>query len=346
MKQTHIRTFALLLIGLASACRPAYKQFIGAYRVNNPSVIPDYSRYVYWAALPFKKDLSDSVPQPLWHDYHPDSTVDVFFLHPTTFGGKNSNWNASVNDSELNAKTDYSSILYQASTFNEYRVFAPRYRQANIKAYYTTDTADAVAAFDTAYQDIRSAFQYYLDHYNQGRPIIIASHSQGTTHAKRLLKEFFDGKKLQQKLVAAYIPGIAVPKAYYSSLTACTDSNMTGCIVSWRTYKKGYTPPFIQKEDSPAIVVNPLSWTTSDVYAPKGLNEGALLKDFNELHPGLTDAQINGNLLWIHKPHFKGSFLYFSKNYHIGDINLFYMNIRENLRTRVGSYRKKALAGS
>ena len=33
----------------------------------------------------------------------------------------------------------------------------------------------------------KAAFQYYLEHYNNGRPFIIASHSQGTYHAKRLI---------------------------------------------------------------------------------------------------------------------------------------------------------------
>ena len=41
-----------------------------------------------------------------------------------------------LNDQSLNAKTDYSTILYQASAFNEYRVFAPRYRQAHLRSYY------------------------------------------------------------------------------------------------------------------------------------------------------------------------------------------------------------------
>jgi hypothetical protein len=45
---------------------------------------------------------------------------------------------------------------------------------------------------------VKTAFLYYLQHYNNGRPIIIASHSQGATHGKRLLKEFFDGKELQK----------------------------------------------------------------------------------------------------------------------------------------------------
>ena len=50
---------------------------------------------------------------------------------------------------------------------------------------------------------MRAAFIYYLKNHNHGRPIIIASHSQGTWHAGRLLKEFFEGKPLQT--VTAYV---------------------------------------------------------------------------------------------------------------------------------------------
>lgn len=105
--------------------------------------------------------------------------VDVFFLHPTTMTSReDTGWNARIDNAGINAKTDYTSILYQASAFNQCRIFAPRYRQAHIRSYYTTDKTAAQAAFDLAYYDIKESFIYYIEHYNQGRPIIIASHSQ------------------------------------------------------------------------------------------------------------------------------------------------------------------------
>jgi len=56
---------------------------------------------------------------------------------------------------------------------------------------------------ELAYQDVKTAFEYYLKNWNQDRPIIIASHSQGSVHAQRLLKEFFEDKPLAKQLVAA-----------------------------------------------------------------------------------------------------------------------------------------------
>ncbi|HHH50208.1 MAG TPA: DUF3089 domain-containing protein, partial [Saprospiraceae bacterium] len=181
---------------------------------------PDYSNLDYWAALPSKKDEADRTPDSSMKDQQATAKVDVFFLHPTTFiKNKKSNlWNASIDDQELNAKTDKSTILNQASIFNGAgRVFAPRYRQAHLAAYYTIDKATAKKALDFAYQDIKAAFEYYLQHYNNGRPIIIASHSQGTTHAGRLISEYFDGKELQKKLVAAYLIGMPVKKDQFKN---------------------------------------------------------------------------------------------------------------------------------
>src|SRR6188474_3995889 len=58
---------------------------------NRPSVTretppaPDYSNIRSWASHPSIHDMGDSIPQPLRKGYSYDSTVDVFFIHPTTY---------------------------------------------------------------------------------------------------------------------------------------------------------------------------------------------------------------------------------------------------------------------
>src|SRR5690606_33973679 len=117
--------------------------------------ITDYSRESFWAALPAIDDPSDEVPGPLRKSYMRDTSVDVFFIHPTTFTGQfQGRWNAAVEDDALNKKTDASTIRLQASVFNEYNVYAPRYRQAQITSFYTSDTLAAKAALESAYQDV------------------------------------------------------------------------------------------------------------------------------------------------------------------------------------------------
>ncbi|MEO6707554.1 MAG: DUF3089 domain-containing protein [Ginsengibacter sp.] len=273
-----------------------------------------------------------------------DSLADVFFIYPTTYTDRRMpmGWNAEIDDAALNKKTDNSAILYQASVFNKYcRVFSPRYRQANLNAFYTKDKSAGDAALDLAYQDVRNAFVYYLKNYNRGRPIIIASHSQGTLHAGRLLKEFFEGKPLEKQLVCAYIIGLPVFNNYFSKLGPCMDSTSTCCFVSWRTFEEGYIAPYIRNETLKADVINPLTWTMDTTFADAGLNKGGILRNFQKVIPGLVHAQIHGNILWVNKPRFTGSIFLRTKNFHIADYNLFYENIRENVGTRIKSFMNK-----
>ncbi|MES1214788.1 MAG: DUF3089 domain-containing protein [Bacteroidota bacterium] len=326
--------------GLLISCSNKYRIYKDSYTLKSKSGVPDYSDLSYWAAHPWKHDPSDSIPMPLRNEKR-DSIADVFFLHPTSYTKKIKmrTPNAAIDNSLINAKTDYTSILYQASVFNQQsRVFAPRYRQADYKLFFAKDKAKADAAFAIAYQDIKYAFEYYLQHWNNGRPIIIASHSQGSKMAEQLLKEFFEDRPLQKQLVVAYIVGWPVPKDYFTSLTMCADSMQTGCICSWRTLRNGFVPYYLKNENGNSFVTNPLTWKTDDAYASKQLNKGSVLRNFNKIYKRTTDAQISNGLLYVKKPKFPWSFLYFSRNYHIGDINLFYINIRENVALRIHEF--------
>ncbi|MEO7924340.1 MAG: DUF3089 domain-containing protein [Chitinophagaceae bacterium] len=328
---------------LLASCSNKYEALRSNYSFKSADGRPDYASLDYWAAHPWKWDPSDSIPAPLRNEPR-DSVVDVFFLHPTTYTSKRrmKGRNAAIDDDRTNAKTDYSTILYQASVFNQQgRLFAPRYRQAHITTFFMNDKEKATMAFSLAYEDLRNAFQYYLEHWNGGRPIIIASHSQGSLMAEKLLKEFFEDKPLKNKLVVAYIIGWPVPKEYFSSLKMCEDSLQTGCICSWRTFRNGFVPYYLKKENGNSYVTNPLNWTTGSDYASRNMNKGSVLVKFNKVYSNAADAKISNGLLYTRKPKFPGSFFYFTRNYHVGDINLFYFNIRTNVQQRINMFWKK-----
>jgi len=340
--------FPIVLIAFLTSCSDKYHAFRSNYPFKSPDGKPVYQDLDYWAAHPWKWDPSDSVPAPLRNNPgatgRNDSAVDVFFLHPTTFTRMKHKRipNASIDDDYINAKTDYSTILYQASVFNQHcRVFAPRYRQAHIRNFFRKNSQEAQAAFDLAYSDVKESFAYYLQTWNSGRPLIIASHSQGSLLAERLLKEFFEDRPLKNKLVAAYVIGWPVPKDYFSSLKMCEDSLQTGCICSWRTLRRNFVPFYMRKENGNSYVTNPLTWTTGSEYASRRLNKGSVLTNFNRIYPNTTDAQITNGLLYVRKPKFPWSFLYITRNYHIADINLYYINIRENISRRIAMFREK-----
>lgn len=306
---------------------------------------PDYQKMDYWAAHPNKQDPSDRTPCPNMVNRHADGPVDIFFLHPTTYTGwerYQKNWNGDVLDERLNRKTDSSSILFQASIFNGAgRVFAPRYRQGHLHCFFgKKDTVSAQKALALAYQDVQAAFEYYLAHWNEGRPFIIAGHSQGAFHAMRLIKNTIENTPLQNQLVVAYIVGYPIPDNYFKTLTPCETPDQTGCFCSWRTWKRQYALRKAFEEN--IVCTNPLNWTVgAGEYAPETANKGAVLRPFCAIYPKATDAEVYKGVLMSRKPKFPGSIFLWKPNYHIGDMNLFYMNIRENAVLRSQAFLRR-----
>jgi hypothetical protein len=334
---------SLLLIALCGLCNPitlsAQHYLIPPRFSESPTPPPpNYSLPQHWSALPTKRDPADLSPRG-YIEHQEQSLADVFFIHPTTFLDKPKTefkWNQDLRDEKLNLNVDNSPTKFQASAFNlAGKVYAPRYRQAHYSVFLTQNLSDKQAALDTAYADVSAAFAYYLKHYNNGRPFIIASHSQGTIHAARILKDFIINTPLQAQLVAAYIPGMAVPQDSLIGLPPCTNDTATGCFVSWCTYERGYIPPDYELGLARAICVNPISWQPNETYIPKSHHQGAALRPFELPLYEICDAQVHGGILWVTKPKFRGSWLWKDKNYHMGDINLFYFDIRNNAAKRV-----------
>ena len=323
--------FCIPAIALSQALKP--------FDTETHYPAPYYSLEQNWSALPFRTDAADEIPKgQIWIS---DSlkTVDVFYIHPTMYG-KGKKWNADVADKKLNKKVDNKPVHYQATAFNEScRVYAPRYRQAIVDVFYN-ETADGEKALDLAYEDVKAAFEYYLKNYNNGRPFIIASHSQGTCHSRRLLKDYFDGKELSKQLVAAYAIGYTIKDSMYTTLKMCENATETGCYVSWMSYKMGYEPTanFSKLSES----VNPLTWTNEMGLAGKEKGLGAMGVNFNRKFTNRTAAQVHdngrgGTILWVKT---SVPLLRLLNNMHIIDYNLFWYDIRKNVKDRIAAYSK------
>lgn len=318
--------------------------FLWSYTIqtNEEPQAPDYSNLDHWAAHYDKEDPADLIPKKSkLSNNQKEAQVDAFFLHPTTLtDDKDLRWNGDVNDKELNESTDKTTIKHQGSIFNgSCRVYAPRYRQAHLRSYFTDEAEkkEAKAAFELAYSDVKKAFEYYLEHINKGRPIVIAAHSQGSTHAKRLLKDFFDGKELQKQLVAAYVVGMPTRSSEFEVLIPCSSPKETGCFNSWCTFAwDSEVKPFYKG----AVSTNPINWTTDETYAERTDSEGLVWRQFKKIQAKKVDAQAKGGILCIHKPAFFEA-LFVGKNLHIADYNLFYMDVRNNVAERVQAFLAK-----
>ena len=325
-----------------SSCSPKHHVLTTYFNETTIPAPPDYSIQQYWASLPEKADAADSVPKKSGlQNLQSNASVDVFFVHPTTFTQAPTNhyqWNADVNDTSLNRKTQLSTILNQASIFNgSCKVYAPYYRQAHYYSFLTTNREDSRQALELAYTDVKAAFEYYLAHYNEGRPIVIASHSQGSVHAERLLKEFFDGKALQQKLVVAYLIGRAISPTAFAHILPTEKPGEVGVWASWNTFARGFIPATYDQYFKGSLSTNPLLWNSSEAFAGKELNTGGVGLHFTFV-PHAVDAQNHQQILWINKPYVKGRLFLRTKTWHRADMNLFYMNIRDNVALRIEKY--------
>ena len=271
-----------------------------------------------------------------------DKNTDVFFVYPTLLTDKKDPlWNADVNRADLRKDVIEQSVKYQASAFAKAgNLYVPFYRQSHYKIYVSPYDKQEEGSRMIAYQDVKAAFEYFLKHYNQGRPIIIASHSQGSIMCGMLLQEFFDGTPLQKQLVAAYVPGVKFQDNKFKSLKKMDEPLATGGYVSWNTYKRKNYPPAYEKWYKGAITTNPVTWDNA-TEATFDQHLGVLNTD-GKIYPNALRLEVVDGLVWSSVPKIpKRFFLSFIKNYHFADINLFWKNIEQNAVNRVNAWYQK-----
>jgi len=329
------------------------------YEKFTPPPAPDYTGSAAWAALPFKDDFSDFAPggKPVDQAALP---ADVFFIHPTTYLSR-AGWNGPIDDPRASTLVDAGVMKHQASAFNGCcRVFAPRYRQATFW-YAIANDDNSWKAVALAYDDIKRAFHHYLENWNDGRPIILAAHSQGARHLLHLLEDEIAGTPLQDRLIAAYVVGIGIPETKLGttlgSIGVCEGPEQTGCLVTWDTIAEGGSDQRYRDQmvlsadgtykangDTPRICVNPLSWRADGKQVttkqPLALPPAEGMKPLPEPQAVVRRAQCRDGALWINPPGppefnervFKG------RDYHVYDYNLFYMAIRANAEARTARF--------
>lgn len=323
----------LLMLFLSVFSLNVFSQ-LGKFNAGAQPAAPDYSKEENWSALPFRKDAADVIPKTETWVNDSLKGADVFYIYPTLYL-KGKTWNADLKNKKLNKRLDNKPVRYQASVFNATcRVYAPRYRQSIIDVFDDLE-GEGKKSLAFAYEDVKNAFQYYLDHYNNGRPFIIASHSQGTYHARRLLEEMIDGTELQNRMVAAYAIGFAIDTMQYKKLKPCESETETNCYITWASFKKGYEPKSTDLAGN--VCVNPLSWNRQTIEVDKSKSMGAILLNFNHKYLNNVSAQIHSGYLWVGS---KLPLVSSWNNLHIADYNLFWYDIRANVKKRVEAFER------
>ena len=327
-------SFLVLLVFLLS-CKTTYET--QNFKLENSPETPDYNLSSSWAVLPSKYS-------PEFQNYASNALdtlqADVFYVYPTlNLDKEDLRWNVPIDDVIQNKKVLEKAVLMQASALAiSGKVYTPFYRQAHIRSYKMFNNGGK-EALELAYQDVKKSFEVYLKKYNNGRPIIILSHSQGSTHASRLLADFFDGKELQKKLVAAYIPGMRIQPDQFNSIQPMTKPDQIGGFVSWNTFKKVHYPKLDKNWYDGGVTINPVTWDNSK-FTTLDQHKGFLYTN-NKIYEKALKVEITDGLVWSSNPKFSMRlFMSLIKNYHSGDINLFWQDIRENSLLRLKTYLK------
>jgi pimeloyl-ACP methyl ester carboxylesterase len=346
------------LLALAAASPAAAQDF---HEVAAPAA-PDYSLSSSWAATADAPGMSVIVPR----GSSPEAIapqVDVFFIHPTTFRSREG-WNQDLSDEMTNAWTDVSSIARQASVFNGCcRVFAPRYRQAS----FLDRNGGREHALALAYQDIEAAFDHFLLHHSNGRPFIIAGHSQGGFLTAQLLERKVSGTPLAARLVAAYSIGMAVThseaEARFPDIPVCASAAQTGCLLQWNAVlhdadidaaadmSENYAlARYPQLERSPPICVNPISFVADGGLTQPDQSLGAVAGKPGEapvlpIEAGKVTAGCQRGMLAVSVDDSLALAPLPGGSMHYHDFGLFYEDVRRNAISRVEAYLRDRSTG-
>lgn len=290
----------------------------------------------------------------------PARAFAVFFVHPTSYVNRSS-WNAPLeNGGDPDAERIARIYLRgMASPFNAAsEIWAPRYRQATFGAFLT-DAPEGKQAVDAAYADVREAFRFFLSSVDPETPIVLAGHSQGALHLKRLIAEEVKGTPLAARLVAAYVIGWPVSPLHdlpVMGIPACTAADQTACVLSWSSFAEPADPALVLEAyagspaldgklpgNEPMLCTNPLTGLTGGA-APASANLGTLVPEDSmengTLQPGLVPATCDKRgLLLIGPAPEMGSYVLPGNNYHVYDLPLFWANTKADVARRVDAWK-------
>ena len=327
-----------------------------------PNPAPDYSLASAWYVKPGQPSATSGyLPEGL-AQIAMVPEADVFFIHPTTYV-KKARWNATFDHEEAASGVEGLVIKHQATAFSGVgQLYVPRYRQATFGAFLA-EGDDGWKAVDKAYQDVLTAFDHYVNNDNNGRPFILAAHSQGSLHGLRLLKDRISGTELADRMIGAWLIGwpisIEEDLGALPDIHACADKTDTGCVVSFLSFApdadtSGFqgifdTRPGLSgnsRAGSTLLCSDPLTWIIGggarDPFHRGGVAFTAETRPMGEPILGLTGTKCSDDgYLRLTRPPMTDVWRELEAgpgSYHVYDYNLFYMNIRENASERARAW--------
>ena len=263
--------------------------------------------------------------------------ADVFYIAPTcVWDWQDANGNVMHFEDVYNADQREAlrpSLELAADIFAPtYNFYAPYYRQITLESWM--EGADTVEErFPYAMADVKRAFDYYLEHENDGRPVILAGFSQGAKAVVELLKDM--SPEVYERLVAAYVVGYSVSEReldYFNTIEAARDSIDTGVTVCYNSAATADAAcPVLGKS---ALCINPVNWKTDG--SPAYLNEVATVRVDTKNHVLLVEG-FNPEDYYL--PSLGDMFPV--GNYHLQELTFYQDCLRKNVEQRVRHFLTK-----
>ena len=289
--------------------------------------------------------------------------VDTFYVYSTVYFDSSFEEGApdyaALDNPEmlLGALGEYATnaSVYEDST----NVFVPYYRQSGMR--YANEVSKKTGNIDAAlsgisYDDMSAALDYYFEKCNNGRPFIIAGHSQGSAMVRYILKNYFKKHPdYYERMVAAYAIGYSITKEDLEAnphMKFATGESDTGVIISWHT--EG--PKNVEENARNVAVlphgisINPLNWRRDETYAPASENLGSYLPNAESEMYEITDVGADAKVVLsrgviVTNTTYDqcGAAEFFGpQSFHEDDYTLYYNNLKANVAKRIAAYKNSA----
>lgn len=309
---------------------------------SNTDVATDYSIASHWL----------SIPATLF-------PVDIFYYYPSAWHKLNASDPIICEiDNPIMLQTAPSQFERQATAFETVgNVYAPFYRQddaASTVELPSAEQAKVVGGIPTT--DATAAFDYYIKHFNNGRPYILVGHSQGAIVLSNLLSGYMkENPTAYQKMIAAYVIGWPITSEYLAQnphLKYAEGPDDVGVIISYNTQSPDMSGVNPLLDDVIGIVINPITWTRNETVASTAQGLGSFLPDSKGVFgpvPQYADARVDiakGVLVCSTADEDKIAILDSLSGlprgvYHSFDIPFYYYNLRQNAANRANIFLNK-----
>ena len=307
------------------------------------------------------KTITDYSQKASWYKM-PEITkeFDTFYIYSTMyFGANEGDPDYATLDNEEMLGSIWIEHAIKSSVFEEStNLFIPLYRQSSMKhaaEVFQKDGSIDAAVMSKPYGDITAALDYYFENFNNGRPFIIAGHSQGSAILRLVLKKYFkEHPDYYKRMIAAYAIGYSITKEDLEAnphMKFATGETDTGVIISWHAEGpknvevNAPIPNVIIAKNG--IAINPLNWKLDETYAPASENLGSIVGDEKtgktEIRNIGGDAQVclaRGTVVTNAKavPN-EMTDIAGPQCYHQDDYSIFYNNIKDNVAKRIAAYK-------